>query len=788
VRLPAPLTGSQLPDRLRAVLQAQFAGRDNVPVAEVQQAIREDPSPELRELLVHHLQGGRAEPEEAVHRQIAERAAEAAGLSIREAADPEGRQLFELMDRRLIGQERIKEGLYREIQMLLSPFITQPGKLVLAGPPGVGKTSAGEAAAMALNGGDMRTVFLIKLADLQNRAEVISTFKGAPKGYVGYEKNDPGAAIPFDRIQEVIASGKIPIFVWDEWEKMPVDVEDEVVNRLTNYLQDGKWATNSGDTIDLRKSLNIFTSNAGHDKAHLYEGDAEALREHYIRSMRQAFRHGHWRDRLQQIESAENLNPSELKQITALELDKAFAQARELAAEAGLDGVTFNYSEATLHQLADIGFTSEGARRLQNIIQKLVFPQIAPQLRGGKTEARFVLTEAGDAQRRVMEADFRRAGTGIPASYSAQTFPIKFVDTYKATKLSAYDGRIPHSELARLLVLGSAAAKGRGHILINRGEFDSPNELLVHIPGARQGSSTATSRDDFQPVPGFPEELARANAQLDMVELEGDRLFLSAVHRPDEGDAEVHAFIYHSTGERKGEFEEVPPLQEPLVGASTGAIGDEVLVFGGRRLERDPAGQWSVSANLADNSGIASEPFVYRYKVTTGEWSELDERSSPDSLRSGAAVVRQNGKLYFIGGEETVPTFNGVFVSRASTRVDIYDPTTGAFTRGEDLEVPTAYATAISDPNGGILVLGGCKLTPDGTQEAEEQSVVQRINLDSPNPKWKVAPELRLPAPATQVAAVPHPQGNLLFPFFPPRQDGDGDPTVLTPEGRLLGV
>jgi type VI secretion system protein VasG len=119
----------------------------------------------------------------------------------------------------------------------------------LCGPSGVGKTETALALAETLYGGE-QNVITINMSEFQE-AHSVSTLKGAPPGYVGY--NEGG------RLTEAARRRPYSVILLDEVEKAHPDVHEiffQVFDK--GVMEDG-----SGRRIDFKNTLILLTSNVG---------------------------------------------------------------------------------------------------------------------------------------------------------------------------------------------------------------------------------------------------------------------------------------------------------------------------------------------------------------------------------------------------------------------------------------------------------------------------------------------------------------------------------------------
>ncbi len=108
---------------------------------------------------------------------------------------------------------------------------------------------------------------------------------------------------------------------------------------------------------------------------------------------------------------------------------------------------------------------------------------------------------------------------------------------------------------------------------------------------------------------------------------------------------------------------EMSPLPEPRSSFDAAVLGDKIYVVGGWKMAGDAESVWHKTAHVLDLS--AANP----------AWEPLPE---PPFQRRALSVAVHDGKVYAIGGmqEKGGPT----------TRVDIFDPATGKWSQGPNLQ------------------------------------------------------------------------------------------------------
>lgn len=113
----------------------------------------------------------------------------------------------------------------------------------------------------------------------------------------------------------------------------------------------------------------------------------------------------------------------------------------------------------------------------------------------------------------------------------------------------------------------------------------------------------------------------------------------------------------------KKEWQPMSPLPEPRSSFDAAVLGDKVYVIGGWQLKGDEESVWHKTAYALD------------LKSDNGAWELLPE---PPFQRRALAVAAHDGKIFAVGGMQAE--------GGPSTRVDVFDPTTGKWSIGPSLE------------------------------------------------------------------------------------------------------
>jgi type VI secretion system protein VasG len=163
-------------------------------------------------------------------------------------------KLPEILAARVVGQRHGLETIARRIQTSRAR-LDNPSKpigvFLLVGPSGVGKTETALALAEALYGGEDH-VITINMSEYQE-PHTVSTLKGAPPGYVGYERGGV--------LTEAVRRRPYSVVLLDEVEKAHPDVHE-----IFFQVFDKGWMEDSdGRYIDFKNTVILLTSNVGTD-------------------------------------------------------------------------------------------------------------------------------------------------------------------------------------------------------------------------------------------------------------------------------------------------------------------------------------------------------------------------------------------------------------------------------------------------------------------------------------------------------------------------------------------
>ena len=164
-------------------------------------------------------------------------------------------KLVDTLATRVVGQRHGLEMIARRIQTSRARLDNPEkpiGVFLLVGPSGVGKTETALALAESLYGGQ-ENVITINMSEFQE-AHTVSTLKGAPSGYVGYERGGV--------LTEAVRRRPYSVVLLDEVEKAHPDVHEI----FFQVFDKGFMEDSDGRYIDFKNTVILLTSNTGTDR------------------------------------------------------------------------------------------------------------------------------------------------------------------------------------------------------------------------------------------------------------------------------------------------------------------------------------------------------------------------------------------------------------------------------------------------------------------------------------------------------------------------------------------
>ncbi len=248
--------------------------------------------------------------------------------------------------------------------------------LLLVGPSGVGKTYTAKVLAKKLF---LRKDALIRV-DMSEFSEkhTASKLVGSPPGYIGY-----GEKTGFI---EKVRKNPYSLLLFDEIEK----AHPEIFNLFLQILEDGHLTDGTGQKINFRNTLIVFTSNilTGENARSPLgfrgkKNDREAeLSEKTLKNKLENFLKPEFINRLSEIIVFRNLDRENLKEIAGLELKKL---AKRLKRKNILIRIAPKVTDFLAEKSLD---KKEGVRLLRRKIQRDLEEKIAEKIAGKHTSVR----------------------------------------------------------------------------------------------------------------------------------------------------------------------------------------------------------------------------------------------------------------------------------------------------------------------------------------------------------------------------------------------------------------
>ncbi|MEU3643953.1 ATP-dependent Clp protease ATP-binding subunit [Lentzea sp. NPDC034063] len=365
---PMPADPVRLEQRVRQLEREKVTAQDGESLAdELDRAVAE----------LEAARAALADAPEVVANDVAEVVSRSTGIPVAQLTEAERHRLLHLEDhlhQRIAGQDEAVEAVadaVRQGRAGLKHPNRPVGSFLFLGPTGVGKTELARALAEALFGSEDRLI-RFDMSEF-SQAHAVTRLIGVPPGYAGHE--DAG------QLTGAVRRAPYSVLLLDEIEKAHPDV----FNTLLQVLDAGRLTDAGGRTADFTNTVIIMTSNIGADQllAAATSGVlAEQLREPLMAAVRRSFR-PEFLNRLDEIILFRGLNAAQLRQITALLLDRTRQRLRE-------QNITLDVDEQAVDWLAARGYVPEyGARPLRRTIgreldRRLSRALLAGELRGGQ--------------------------------------------------------------------------------------------------------------------------------------------------------------------------------------------------------------------------------------------------------------------------------------------------------------------------------------------------------------------------------------------------------------------
>jgi ATP-dependent Clp protease ATP-binding subunit ClpC len=188
---------------------------------------------------------------------------------------------------------------------------------------------------------------------------------GSNPGYVGYEEGG--------QLTEAVKNRKYCVLLLDEIEK----ADPEVYNIFLQVLDEGFLTDNSGQKVDFKNVIVLFTSNVGAKAASDFgkgigfnENEEENQKRILLKQLKNKFP-PEFLNRLDNVVYFNSLNDDDLRKIIRLEISKLQKRMLEI-------GYTMVYDEETVDYILNIVKEEKeyGARPIMRIIQDSVSDKV----------------------------------------------------------------------------------------------------------------------------------------------------------------------------------------------------------------------------------------------------------------------------------------------------------------------------------------------------------------------------------------------------------------------------
>ena len=238
---------------------------------------------------------------------------------------------------------------------------------LLIGRTGVGKTLIAKQLAKEMFG-DESALIRFDMSEYPDKTAV-NKLIGSNPGYVGYEEGG--------QLTEAVKNRKYCVLLLDEIEK----ADPEVYNIFLQVLDEGFLTDNSGQKVDFKNVIVLFTSNVGAKAASDFgkgigfnENEEENQKRILLKQLKNKFP-PEFLNRLDNVIYFNSLNDDDLRKIIRLEISKLQKRMLEI-------GYTMVYDEGTVDYILDIVKEEKeyGARPIVRAIQDEIEDKITDLL------------------------------------------------------------------------------------------------------------------------------------------------------------------------------------------------------------------------------------------------------------------------------------------------------------------------------------------------------------------------------------------------------------------------
>ena len=238
---------------------------------------------------------------------------------------------------------------------------------LMVGRTGVGKTLIAKQLAKEMFG-DENALIRFDMSEYPDKTAV-NKLIGSNPGYVGYEEGG--------QLTEAVKNKKYCVLLLDEIEK----ADPEVYNIFLQVLDEGFLTDNSGQRVDFKNVIVLFTSNVGAKAASDFgkgigftEDQEENQKRILFKQLKNKFP-PEFLNRLDNVIYFNNLKDNDLRKIIKLEISKLQKRMGEI-------GYTLEYGEDTVDYILDIVKEEKefGARPVVRAIQDEIEDKITDLL------------------------------------------------------------------------------------------------------------------------------------------------------------------------------------------------------------------------------------------------------------------------------------------------------------------------------------------------------------------------------------------------------------------------